>query len=488
MRAAPPTLLLALALALLGACCSPVAAQYNCGESCAGDADCQQPGKECRHCHRTLGVCIYDPPGCGDPCDPTTTCRDASCSKCHPEKEICVWEGPKECGSFCTNSNQCIDNDECPYCNATSQRCEPSTGSCAGSCTQTSDCGGGGCQCTNGWCHAPAYWCGIVVPNCQDRHASCQQYGHCDRCTNERCYPQCGMPCNDWECLGAECSRCDAFSRTCAAGLPCGSPCSIDNDCDQTAPSNCRWCVAGLCQARCGQNCTASAQCGETDCGVCSGGLCRPDGSMCGRCQSDGDCGPTCPRCTDRQCRPYMYCGGQCKSDGDCGNQACPRCVQGTCAAPQCGLPCDDAWDCAPPCGDCHSGTCKPASCGSVCKADADCAGAGHCHLCRGGVCGEPVCGSVCDTSVDCRQTGNCTTCRYHHCEPAEPPQCGRECPPGNNNACPYPCGYCNPATATCTAGKDCFAPCKVNSDCNQFGSCRKCLGAGGPTRLGMCA
>jgi len=71
---------------------------------------------------------------------------------------------------------------------------------------------------------------------------------------------------------------------SCGPGLPCGSPCDNDKDCNVL--SGCDQCQGGVCTFNprgCGANCTNNNDCADQICSHCADGLCAPGARTCPR-------------------------------------------------------------------------------------------------------------------------------------------------------------------------------------------------------------
>src|SRR5437870_778142 len=90
--------------------------------------------------------------------------------------------------------------------------------------------------------------------------------------------PQCGTTCRTFfECLGNDtCSHCDLATDTCQKGLPCGSNCTVDRDCN--LQGSCKYCNGGMCKSDglCGSYCDATQKCLGI-CKNCTNNICQSD-------------------------------------------------------------------------------------------------------------------------------------------------------------------------------------------------------------------
>lgn len=218
------------------------------------------------------------------------------------------------------------------------------------------------------------------------------------------------------------CSWCDPSDGFCKKGLPCGTDCHTDSDCDQK--SNCTTCPRGKCM---------------------SPGMCN------NYCLSGADCVSFCTTCSQGECK--SECGKQCAADIDCGiaGSSCAKCINQVCQA---------------------------GGCGAACSQDLDCAREGNCTHCVNNKCGS-TCGGKCVTDTEC--AGDFTGCG--HCNSyglCAPGTCGSQCRIGNNNGClgSQTCTQCS-VNSTCQIGQPCYSKCVANTDCDQQGTCVLCSSHG---------
>jgi hypothetical protein len=159
------------------ACESYCSTSVNCSDSCLDDYD---QDSTCG----AYGVCA---PDCSDVCGSGSSCS-TPCSGGGGE-DCGAYNGGKsngECFGFC-GDGVC----EMPYetCNTCSADCGACTESCAlNTCTQDSDCGGGGVSCDGACCIGPCGndYCGTEPRECDNSYEPCGGSPN-DCCDNEIC-------------------------------------------------------------------------------------------------------------------------------------------------------------------------------------------------------------------------------------------------------------------------------------------------------------
>jgi hypothetical protein len=220
----------------------------------------------------------------------------------------------------CSGDSDCSGGDTCRSIDYGPNQCVP-----AGYCEVPADCPLSQSsvlwQCTNNQC---------TLPPC-NTDTDCGSYA----CTDGTCATTCtdtsqcgpGYACSDGPCLQPPCnsdSQCGAY--TCVSGV-CGASCEDDTDC---SPGN--LCNGGACTPR---SCTVGSP-GQCDGFACDAGICASqcnDASQCdpglscvnGACQ----CGPT--SCGAYACMNAYACFTSCASDSDCASTT--SCIDGACVA-----------------------------------------------------------------------------------------------------------------------------------------------------------
>jgi len=249
---------------------------------------------------------------CGEPCANNGDCTDTLCTYCQ-NGATCV-DGMK-CGSPCEVTSDC--SHSCSVCaptnaNPTAKICQPA---CNQTCGTDADCQGGN---FNGGCGS------CISGTCQYRPPGPPPPPP----------PPPTVPC------GAVCQTTDQCPGTCSVCAPTGPAPSGQN-------------ATLYCQPACNQTCKAASDCFgpyNGGCGNCVNGKCTTGKFCATACMSDSECGtfgfPYCTKCVAGKCSGA--CGTKCINDGTCDPaSACPRCVSGTCSAPQsCGGACTVDQDC----------------------------------------------------------------------------------------------------------------------------------------------
>jgi hypothetical protein len=261
----------------------------------------------------------------------------------------------------------------------------------------------------------------------------------------DECEPPAGLPSGSActqnnECQeGALCCDFGPAGKLCQSANLCigGDACQVDADCKDASLICCLEPQLGggayggnRCQteAACYSNgkCKTDAQCqaGES----CCGGLCEQRPTCDGECSVDGDCGGAgkvcCGTSPDRFCTEAELCyGGQtCSVDGDCGGglRCCGAEGDRTCKTEQAcfeGKLCQQSSECGPL--DCCESPFAPgtkmcataAGCltGKPCQADAECPAPGF-TCCEGLGGSGPICAEAltCYLGQPCEQASDC--------------------------------------------------------------------------------
>jgi len=270
---------------------------------------------------------------CGEACANNGDCTDPSCTYCQ-NSQTCV-NGMK-CGSVCQVTTDC--SSTCSVCAPTSPTsptlyCQPA---CNQTCGSDADCFGpynGGCgTCISGTCQPPVgptpppppppppVNCGdvcVVTSDCPATCSVCAPTGPAPPGQNATlyCQPACNQTCGTAGYCGGPynggCGNC--VNGKCTTGKFCGTPCMQDAECGTFGFPYCTKCVAGICKGACGTKCT-----------------------------NDGTCDPSssCPRCVSGTCGAPQTCGGACTVDQDCPARSvsqpvnCWACVNHVCINP----------------------------------------------------------------------------------------------------------------------------------------------------------
>jgi len=198
-----------------------------------------------------------------------------------------------------------------------------------------------------------------------------------------------------------------SFLRSLQQAYGCNLPCNTNNGC-AVSKGPCAHCVNNQCLSTttpvCGTTCATNSHCygGVNSCSSCVGNVCKAlsQALQCGAyCTTDAMCfgAPgSCNFCVNNKCatrnNPSTGCGTSCQGDFQCSGGVCSRCVNGSCAQPQCGLYCYDNTGCSSGANGCTS--CLSNGNGiSVCSASSQC-------------------GSSCNNNNQCYGNNNgCTTC-----------------------------------------------------------------------------
>ncbi len=289
-------------------CAGPCAARCGAGDTCTGNADCDDglfcPASTQRcttvSCQDELqngdelqtdcggGTC----PGCavGSPCENGADCLTLVCGNA----DTCV---AATCGDDVRNQNETgVDcGGPCPDC-ATGQPCG------TGADCQSGVCGGGGCgQGVARCCQAPS--CNDDIQNGTESdtdcgNAACGDCGNGDSCTA------------NGQCTSNFCQQGICRQPPCADGVQNGT--ETDTDCGGN-DTTCRRCAVG-------DDCEVNGDCASGSCiaGECAG--CN-DGQQNGT-ETDTDCGGVCGPCN---------AGDDCDADADCDTNVCEagRCCGG---------------------------------------------------------------------------------------------------------------------------------------------------------------
>jgi len=272
----------------------------NCGGGCTVNSDCNQTSN-CFNC--VNGICTNNLGYCGEPCQKTDECQqNTACNQCI--NGVCG----AACSATCTNSSQCnVSGSGCNFCMV--GVC--SQGGCGAPCSFQTDCAGNG-NCT--FCSA-GFGCTSFCGGPCALNSDCGgNFNGCGSCINGVCQiSQCGAACkpgSDNTCNSADgCTFCNPTTtppNTCTLGLPCGSACEVNLDCDQT--SSCTVCFNGVCsstQGVCGSPCVVGNDntcSGTTSCTYCnpSTGTCAIGLPCNSACSVNNDCNQTstCPLCS----------------------------------------------------------------------------------------------------------------------------------------------------------------------------------------------
>jgi hypothetical protein len=376
--------------------------------------------------------------------------------------------------------------------------CDPTTGACFDTCTQTSQCAGGQ-QCVNSSCGKKM------------KGASCKANADCAS----------GF-CADGVCCNVACS---GGCVSCALPGRLGTCWPIDQGApdpravckDQGAPS-CG--TTGTCDGFGGcEKYAAETQCIPPSCsgtrrmtpGTCDGlGTCRAQGVQ--------NCSPF--KCVDGACNKV------CLSDADC--ETGHACVKGLCGPKQNGQPCSTGTECLSThcvdgvcCDTACTGACRscslpstPGKCTSIaagnvdprgvcqdmtaaaCSTNGKCDGAGGCQKYKmGTICAPETCVlNIYTPASTCSSTGQCVAPDSLPCSPylCNVTSCFNACTNTTNNCLPpnvcngNSCGLKNNG-ASCSAGTECASTfCAQGVCCDKAcsGACQSCALTG---TLGAC-
>lgn len=291
--------------------------------------------------------------------------------------------------------------------------------------------------------------------------ASCRADGFCDGLRRCRPHAKRGTACGPTTCLDAEISgticegsgSCeDGAEASCGAyrcsGDACGSSCSGDSDCADSA-----YCERDVCKAKqaLGESCAAGRECQSEHCadGVCCNGPCDGQCEACGEEGTEGTCTPVlgeprggrppCARddttevCTQTlcdgeqgdRCRAYVGADTACRP-GSCedglavlpascdGRARCEalqsmRCEPFACAGSTCGRsPCGRDSECAPR-FRCASGDCVPADVSCSEDASSLVGTDGSSTTCLPFRCADGACLERCESAADCAPGNRCS-------------------------------------------------------------------------------
>ena len=451
-------------------CCVPNPSngnQLECLSVCAGNpcasqnlacyVDCfDDPNKG----YRCADACVEEGVQCNNPrepyCDPITgactcgggaSCRADECCTTDDETGACYDPcASQDCGSsakcypdcsqaddfYCANA--CMEQDvNCPNRNPD---CDPATGACGCSTSNTGDCDPGEC-CTPNGCENPCdnNPCSVEEGECQLDCSVDQGYQCVDNCDGscEQPNPQCRP--TDGECFcgsdyGEQCGN-----DQCCEGGNCVDPCS-ENPCDPTEGECVVDCSAPL-NRRCESNCPpASGACEQPN------PACYPPNGDC-YCGSGGN--QTCA--TDgTQCCLNDTCESPCADGGDATCSAAGLACYVDCSDTSDGFTCDDACDvddvtcsnrnpdCNPETGNCRCGSDFAESCGSN-------------ECCVGGDCEDPCADNPCE-NPDGSVSGKCV----QNCSLDQGYECINLCVE-NNVTCEQDNYSCYPADGECYCG-----------------------------------
>jgi len=207
---------------------------------------------------------------CGTLCSGNNECAPPECTLCQkpPGSDVGRCAPSLPCNSICVVNSDC-DQTQCADCvkeaGAPTGLCRPQ---CAGPCRSSTDCNPGtGCaSCVLGRCRG-ARECGEAC--LFDSQCGTASGPNCSECIQGYCGSPCGGGClGDANCGHPACPRCDLTSNTCQALIPCGRPCTVNNECD----TSCQICTNRTCDRCAGRTCpSGSCPAGCT----CIGGSCH---------------------------------------------------------------------------------------------------------------------------------------------------------------------------------------------------------------------
>jgi hypothetical protein len=507
------------------ACGADVLTKKSNGQACSCNSDCANNfcvdgiccnaacNESCKTCNATgsMGTCTFisagskprDPASC-QTADPSTcgfdgTCDGAGACRRYTAGTPC---GKGMCdGEAVVGARSCDGLGRCkagPTVICAPFSCDPNTGACFDTCTQTSQCATGQ-QCVNASCGKKM------------KGATCKVGTDCASgyCADGVC---CNVAC------GGGCVSCALPGRigTCwpiDQGVP--DPRAV---CTDKGAASCG--TTGACDGFGGcEKYAAETQCIAPSCtgtrrntpGTCDGlGTCSPQGvqncspfkcvdGACNKvCLSDSDC-ETGHACVKGLCGPKMN-GQPCSAGSEC---LSTHCVDGLCCDTACTGACRSCSLASTP-GKCTSiaagnadprGVCQDMT-AAVCSTNGKCDGAGGCQKYKmGTVCAPEKCAlNVYTPPSTCSATGQCVAPDSLPCSPylCNGTSCFYACSNTANNCLPpnvcngNSCGLKNNG-ASCSAGTECGSGnCAQGVCCDKAcdGACQSCALTG---TLGAC-
>ncbi len=391
----------------------------DCNYDCDAYLDvhgCEQSGGQ-YGCVQCVEDCI-DIFGISEGCDPGAYCDF------HFFYGDCYFK--KNDGLSCDSDRECL-SDNCVRSPGGTKYCVQAGIHCA------DDAGGPAADGTDLCFGNDLYTCQSVGWAVFDCYTNCGFYDDVDSCSAGACQA-CPTSCTgDQECkAGIVCT-----GGECVGGLPPGSTCTLDSQCDSDH------CVDGRC---CSDVCTAPCyRCDVDDSGVCRpvpagddpDGECPGQGPCDGTCNGTGDCsypeGAVCDVCA--QCNSSGQCLKFVQAGSDPADE-CPACRVCHGSSPQC----VDVAAGEDPLEDCLD------SSESSCGLDGTCDGQGACQYWPEGTeCGESSCSSGIEQQADtCDGAGRCVDRGTIDCAPfrcADATSCAQDCV---SHATCVPEAYCS--------------------------------------------
>jgi hypothetical protein len=477
-----------------GGCRGDASGQKTLGQTCACASDCATNfcvdgvccntacTESCKTCAAStaIGICTFlssgtkprDPSTCS-PADVKTcgldgTCDGAGACRRFPAGTLCkagTCDGDAVVGALvCDGAGRCKLGPEvvcAPF------SCDPTTGACFDSCTQSNQCVSsqqcvntscgkkmkgatckGNADCASGFC-ADKVCCNVA---CQGGCVSCTLSGRTGTCwpvdtgvpdpraiCKDQGAPSCGTTgacdgfgsCEKYaaetECIAPTCTgirrntsgTCDGLGTCRPQGVQNCSPFRcVSGDCNKTCLSdaNCEpghACVKGLCGPKTnGQACSAGSECLSTFCvdGLCCDTVCTGGCRSCTLPSMPGKCtsipvGNADPRgvCQDQG-------SATCSTNGKCdGSGSCQKYKMGTICAPEiCSSNVYTPRSTCSATGQCtapDSLPCSPYACnGTACFVA--CTANANCltpNVCNGNSCGKKIPGSSCSAASECQ-------------------------------------------------------------------------------------